>query len=437
MSDVASRREFLRRAALAGAATLGATSVGPLGLGGARQARAEERSPNEKLDLAVIGVGGRGMDNLQGVAGENIVALCDIDAERLSKAAELFPQAAKYTDYRQMLDRQDLDAVVISTPDHTHAIPAAWALKAGRDVYCEKPLAHSVWEVRQLRLLAAEKQAVTQMGTQIHAEDNYRRVVELVQAGAIGPVTRVHVWQGNSIVPGRRVAEGTPPANVDYDLWLGPAPERPFDPSHFHFNWRYWFDFGGGILGDMGCHYVDLPFWALGLTAPESVQARGEKTYQGDNDVPDKLQVDYQFPARGEQPPVQLTWYHGGWIPEGAEAYGKGSAVLFEGEKGRLLADYGTRQVFLDDGSEVLTPPATIPASLGHHREWIEACKTRGPTTCNFDYSGGLAETVLLGNVAYRVGTEKLTWNAAELAMVDCPAAAPLIRREYRAGWSL
>lgn len=207
MSVVHDRREFLRRAAAA-AGTVALST--PTSWSAAAAWAKPARSPNEKLDLGVIGVAGRGADNLAGVSGENIVALCDIDATRLSKAAEQFPHAAKYTDFRQMLDRQDLDAVVISTPDHTHAIPAAMALRAGLDVYCEKPLAHSVWEVRQLRELAAEKGAVTQMGTQIHAEDNYRRVVELIQAGAIGPVRRIHVWQGNSVVPGVRVAEAAP-----------------------------------------------------------------------------------------------------------------------------------------------------------------------------------------------------------------------------------
>ncbi len=432
MSEAIDRRRFLTRALAAGTAVASVNKVTSPWICPARATQ----SPNEKLDVAVVGVGGRGFDNLMGVATENVVALCDIDAERLAAAANKFPQAAKYTDYRQLLDRKDLDAVVVATPDHTHAIPVVWALRAGLDVYCEKPLAHSVWEVRQMRNVAAEHQAITQMGTQIHAEDNYRRVVELIQAGVLGPVTRVHVWQGNGIMPGVRVAEGTPPASVDYDLWLGPAPSRPFHPSHFHFNWRYWFDFGGGVLGDMGCHYIDLPFWALGLRYADTIEAKGEKTYVGDNDVPDKLQVDYHFPARGEQPPVHLTWYHGGYLPPGAENYSKSSAVLFEGPRGRLLADYGSRKLFVE-GEQPAAPPQTIAPSIGHHQEWIAACKTRGTTTCNFDYSGALAETVLLGNVAYRAGQVKLEWNAESLEAINCPAAAAFVRREYRPGWKL
>lgn len=436
MSDpnhVVSRRDFLRRASQAGA---GAWAAGSLAVA-PTWSLAASRSPNERLNLGVVGVAARGHANLMGVASENIVALCDIDAKRLADAAEQFPQAETYADFRRMLDRTDLDGVVVSTPDHTHAIPVVWALKAGLDVYCEKPLAHSVYECRQMREWAARQNAVTQMGTQIHAGDNYRRVVELIQSGAIGPVGRVHVWQGSRVEPGQRVDEGTPPAHVDYDLWTGPAPMRPYHPSHFHFNWRYWFDYGGGILADMGCHYIDLPYWALDLRYAEAVEARGEKTTPGDTDVPDNLQVEYHFPARGEQPPVHLTWYQGAWRPEGAEAFEKGSAVLFEGEQGRLLADYGTLQVFMDDGSTVVTPDPSIPPSIGHHAEWIEACKSRGPTTCNFDYSGALAETVLLGNVSYRTGGKRLEWDAENLRATNCPEAEQFVRREYRDGWTL
>jgi predicted dehydrogenase len=436
MYDSYTRRQFLRQAIAAG------TASGALGLLGApRPTLARPRSPNERLNIGVIGVAAQGAYNLGNVASQNIVALCDIDARRLAAAAEKFPQATQYRDYRKLLDQKDLDAVVIATPDHSHAIPAVWALRRGLDVYCEKPLAHSVWEVRQIRSVAAENKAVTQMGTQIHAGDNYRRAVEIIQAGVIGPVRRVHVWQGNTVQPGRRVSHGTPPDHVDYDLWIGPAPWRPFDESHFHFRWRYWWDFGGGVLADMGCHYIDLPYWALELRYPTAIEAKGEKTYQGDNDVPDKMRVDYYFPARstprGDLPEVHLTWYHGGWMPDGAEVYQKGSAVLFEGDQGRLLADYGTHKLFMNEGESATIPPATIPSSIGHHAEWIEACKTRGPTTCNFDYSGALAETVLLGNVSYRAGQKRIEWDAEKLEAVNCPEAAGFIRREYRQGWSL
>ena len=278
------------------------------------------------------------------------------------------------------------------------------------------------------------------MGTQIHAGDNYRRVVEIVQAGQLGPVSRVHVWMGGGIRPGKRVQRRHAAVDTsNYDLWIGPAPMRPFDPSHFHFNWRYWWDFGGGTLADFGCHYMDLPFWALDLRYPTTVEAKGEKTYDGDNDVPDNMQVDYHFPARGDQPPVHLTWYHGAWKPPGAEQYGKGAAVLFEGRTGRLLADYGTHKLFMNDGTRrrarrrdrFPTRSATGPG-VGRGLQDRAA-----PTTCNFDYSGALAEAVLLGNVSYRAGGKKLAWDAEKLKATNCPEADQFLKREYRAGWTL
>jgi predicted dehydrogenase len=434
MSEHLERREFLRQAMLAGTATLASG-----GLWSPRPALAA-RGPNEKLNLACIGVANKGADNINNLANENIVALCDVDALNLGKMKERFPAARTYVDFRQLLDKEkSLDAVVVSTPDHTHAIPVMWALRRGLDVYCEKPLAHSVYEVRQMRQEAAKQKAVTQMGTQIHAGDNYRRVVEIIKAGQIGPVSRVHVWMGGSIRPGVRVKESSPPSTLDYDAWIGPAPMRPYDPSSCHFNWRFWWDFGGGTLADFGCHYMDLPFWALDLRYPTSVVAKGEKTSKGDNDVPDNMQVDYHFPARGKLPPVHLTWYHGAWRPEGAEVYDKTSAVLFEGAgaSGRLLADYSTRKLFMLDGTEPDAPPQSISNSIGHWAEWAAACKSRGPTTCNFDYSGALAEAVLLGNVSYRAGGEKLDWNAESLVATNCPDAAQYIRREYRKAWTL
>ncbi len=434
MSQHLQRREFLRRAVLAGTTTF---AVGSGALLRPRTALAA-KGPNEKLNLGCIGVANKGGHNIDNLTSENIVALCDVDSVFLGKSSEKFPQARTYNDFRAMLDKEKhLDAVVVSTPDHTHAIPVVWALRRGLDVYCEKPLAHSVYEVRQMREEAARQKAVTQMGTQIHAGDNYRRAVEIVQAGQIGPVSRVHVWLGGSVRPGVRVAQGSPPKTIDYDLWTGPAPMRPFHESHFHFNWRYWWDFGGGSLADFGCHYMDLPFWALDLRYPTSVVAKGEKSYEGDNEVPDNMQVDYQFPARGDQPPVHMTWYHGNWKPEGAEIYGKNSAVLFEGTKGRLLADYGTNKLYMDDDSQPAAPPQSIANSSGHWAEWAEACKSRGPTTCNFDYSGALAEAVLLGNVSYRAGGQKLDWDAERLRATNTSDADAYIRREYRSGWSL
>lgn len=427
-----SRRRFLKQAAALASAPVATSFV-------AAPPVQAVPSPNEKLNIACIGVAAQGQYNLNNVATENIVALCDIDEQRLDKAAERFPKAAKYRDYRKLIDDEKLklDAVVVATPDHTHAIPVVQALMRGLDVYCEKPLAHTVYEVRSMREWAAKQKAVTQMGTQIHAGDNYRRVVEAIQGNVIGAVRRVHVWMTSTVEPGQRVAQGEPPKHVDYDLWLGPAPERPFHPSHFHFRWRSWWDFGGGTLGDFGCHYMDLPFWALQLRYPTTVEAMGRKTYEGDNQTPDTMRVDYQFPARNDAPPVHLTWYHGEAVPEWLGEFGKRSGVLFEGEAGKLLADYGSRKVIMGNGEAVEFPVPSIPNSIGHHQEWIKACKTRGETTCNFDYSGALAESVLLGNVAYRAGQTHLVWDANEFKVTNNTTANDLLHKEYRKGWQL
>lgn len=427
-----SRRDFIQAALAAGTAAGTGLVTRPQPLWAA-----ETRSANEKLNLAVIGVAARGGANLRGVSHENIAVLCDIDDERLKQAAEQFPSARLINDYREIFELPNLDGIVVSTPDHTHAIPVAMALSKKLPVYCEKPLTHSLYEARVLRNLAAEAKVPTQMGNQIHSDlSNYRRVVEMVQAGVIGDVQRVHVWQGGGVRVGQRVKEGMPPAHVHYDLWLGPAPYRPFHESHFHFNWRYWWDFGGGQLGDFGCHYMDLPFWALGLTAPTTVTAKGEKGHDGDNECPQRLKVDYHFPARGSASPVHLTWYHGGWMPGGAEEYKKNSAVLFEGSEGKLIADYGTNRVFLHSGKAAEPVPMTIPDSIGHHREWTHAIRTGDPTGSHFEYAANLTESVHLGNIAYRVG-KTITFDPVNLKCEDCPEAAPMINREYRDGWKL
>ena len=405
--------------------------------------------PGERLNLAVIGVNDRGGENLKGVAHENIVALCDVDEAWSAKAREQFPKAAFYTDYRKMYDKigKEIDAVVVSTPDHSHAMAAALAMSLGKHVYCEKPLTPSVNETRVLRKLAADKKLVTQMGTQIHAGENYRRVVEIVQAGLIGPVKRVHVWNSSKPVGGKKL-DSKPTAKFDVDLWLGPRPieffEAAMNKSSWnlawpHFHWRWWWDFGGGTLADLGCHYIDLPFWALGLTAPTSITATGLKTYTGDNTVPDVMQVDYKFPATKTNPEVHLTWYHGVNGPdlEGDEMYkGFNSAVMFVGENARLIADYNKLQLLPDVFAKSFkAPQKTIPASVGHHKEWCEAIKNGGTTTCHFGYSGLLTETVLLGNVAYRVG-KPIAWDSAKGTTGNADADK-LLGRDYRKGWEL
>ncbi|MBN9521881.1 Gfo/Idh/MocA family oxidoreductase [bacterium] len=410
------------------------------------------RGQNERLNLAVIGVADRGGANLAGVAHENVAVLCDVDPARLGAAKTRFPMAADFVDYRQMFDRASnrFDAVVISTPDHSHCLPAVLAMTRGKHVYCEKPLAYSVAECRLMRKLAVERRLVTQMGTQIHAGDNYRRVVEVVRAGLLGAVTRVHVWLGSKPPAGVRKGPRATP-KLDIDLWAGPATTELFDADHPnsphknasrpwpHFHWRYWWEFGGGQLADFGCHFMDLPAWALNLGLPTRVEATGRKTYEGDNTVPDVMQVDYRFPAVQGRGEVHLTWYHGvpGPALDGSVRHeGFGSGVLFEGDRGKLLADYGKYRVFPEAfARDFVAPPRSVPASIGHHREWTEAVKSNGPTTCNFDYSGRLAEAVLLGNVAYRAG-RPIVWNA-ETGRTDSPDADRYLAREYRRGWEL
>lgn len=398
-------------------------------------------SPNEKLNLAGIGVGGRGGADVMGCASENFVALCDVDERRAAGTFKKFPKAKLYRDFRKMFDEmgKQIDAVVVGTPDHTHALPSLMAMRMGKHCYCEKPLAHTVQEVRTMIETAKKNKVATQMGTQIHAGDNYRRVVELVQCGAIGPVAEVHVWCSVAYGGGDRSKETPPvPAGLDWDLWLGPAPYRPYHPDYVPGKWRSWWDFGCGGLGDFGCHYMDLPYWALKLRHPTTIEAEGppvhpERTSPG-------LTIRYQFPARGDLPAVKMTWYDGGkrppFLAERKIPDWK-SAVLFVGTKGMLVADYGQRKLLPEPQyADFKAPAKSIPDSIGHHAEWIRACKTGSPTTCNFDYSGVLAETVLLGNVAYRVG-KKLQWDAAQLKAVGCPEADKYIRKAYRKGWEI
>jgi len=446
MADLhSSRREFLKQALLAGTAVAGP----PLLKTGSRAAAPKRR---EKLNLAVIGVAGRGRANLKAVSGENIVALCDIDRQHLAVAAKKVPAAKTYENFRDVFDRhKDLDGVVVSTPDFMHVFPVVEALRRKLAVYCEKPLTHSIHEARLISRLTEKTKAVTQMGNQIHnhPSQNYRRAVEIIQAGVIGPVHRVHVWQGggidwrNGVKRGRRVEKASPPQHVNYDLWIGPAPYRPYDPSHFHFNWRYWWDFGGGQLADFVCHYMDVPYWALKLKSPKTVVAVGKKGHDGDNDCPHFMKVDYFHEARGSLPAVHVTWYHGGWKPKGAEVYKKNSAVLFEGTDGRLLVDYTTRKLFLQAGKKAGPVKPTIPDSNGHHREWLEAVRAGNPeTTCNFRYGALITECGHLGNLSYRLGQKKFDWNAGNmkpvgLSKAETAAAEKIIHREYRAGWSL
>ena len=424
------RRDFFRASAAIGVATLAAPAL------------LHAKSPNAKLDVAIVGPCGRGEAQLEAAgAMENVVAVCDIDDNNLAAVARRYPKAKAYVDFRKMLDEmhKSIDAVMVSTPDHTHAPAAAMAMRLGKHCYCEKPLAHSVYETRVLAQIAKEKKLVTQMGTQIHAEDNYRRVVELLHAGAIGPVSEVLVWCGKPWGDGTRPKETPPvPKNIHWDQWIGPAPFRPYHPCYLPANWRRWWDFGNGTLGDMACHIMDLAFWGLKLRHPSTIEAEGPAV--STEGCPGKLTVRYEYPVRGDMPPVKLTWYDGDnppAFPAGYDIPNGGFGILFIGKDGMLRADYGARTLYPQEKFKGFkAPAATIPNSIGHHKEFFEACKTGGPTTCNFDYSGALTEAVLLGTVAYRV-CKKLAWDPVSLKATNCPEADRYLRPHYRKGWIL
>ncbi|MBL69434.1 MAG: oxidoreductase [Verrucomicrobiales bacterium] len=397
------------------------------------------RAANNKLSIGVVGVAGRGGRNLNGVSEENITALCDVDTTRLAAAKKGHPGAATYTDWRKMLERKDLDAVVCSTPDHTHAVIGVNAMKAGHHLYCEKPLTHTVSEARAMAETAAKHKRVTQMGTQIHAGENYRRVVEAVQSGLIGPVKEVHVWANAVYGNVGLSAPSAPPENLDYDLWLGPLPYRPFRKEYAPFHWRHFWAFGGGTLADFWCHFSDLTFWALDLKYPDTVHCHQGEVRPERATV--QMRVKYEYPARGKKPPVTLHWYQGGDKPDfltDEQRKKWKSGVMFFGDKGQLFSNYGSHQVMLADAAAEVKPPKPyIPKSIGHHAEWIKACKEGGATTCHFGYAGPLTESALLGIVSHRVGNKKLEWDAKQLKATNCPEADQFIHHKYRKGWSL
>jgi predicted dehydrogenase len=424
------RRDFLRVSA--------ATAVAG-GVFSQLEARAST-SANAKLNIACIGTANRAAANIQGVQDENIVALCDVDKVYLDRCLSRFPDARGYADYREMIDTEadNIDALVVSTADHNHAPATIRAIRKGKHVYCEKPLTHTVEESRIVAEAAKQYGVATQLGTQIHAGENYRRVVEIIQAGAIGEVREVHVWVGKGWGGGERPQKADdPPETLSWDLWLGPAPVRPFAAGRYHpAQWRRWWDFGQGTLGDMACHHMDLSFWALKLRHPIRCRAEGPPVHA--ETCPTGLTVHYDFPERDGLPPLQLTWYDGDRIPK--EIHGQrvpGDGTMFVGSEGMMYANYGQYRLFPTEKFAGFKPPEpTIPRSIGHHAEWIKACKEGTPTTCNFDYSGALTEAVLLGNVAYRTG-EALEWDAESLTATNCPEASKYISKQYREGWEV
>ena len=439
MSLPFSRRKFLRSAGVAA------------GFGGlALPAFAASRSPNEKLHIAVIGVGGmRGGAHLDAVARENVVALCDVDARILAAAAGRFPKAKTFADFRRLLDRmhRQIDAVVISTPDHTHAPAGMMAMRLGKHCYCEKPLAHSVYEARQMAIVARDKKLATQLGTQIHAGANYRRAVELVQSGAIGQVAEVHVWLGANFngpatptnMSQPDVPKDTPPVPPALDLGplagTGCLPALPSDICTGQLAQLV------GLRQRHARRFL-LPFLRpgfLGAGAPPSYERGSHGTSTPGKRRPlDDRQT--RIPGAGSVPPVTLNWYNGGaypaWLKQRNVPLWQ-SGVLFVGTSGMLLADYGRRELLPRAKFAGFKPPhPTIPDSIGHHEEWLVACRTGSPTTCNFSYGDALTEAALLCNVALRIG-KKLIWNAESLTAADCPEAQQYIHPTYRKGWLL
>ncbi len=437
MSGRITRREMIGASALVGTGFW----VGGCSSGG------RTRSPNEKLNVACIGVGGRGASNVDGMAGENLVALCDVDEKRAAAAYKKYPNPRKFRDFRKMLDEMDkqIDAVVVSTPDHTHFHPAVRSMQMGKHLYCEKPMAHSVWEIRTMTRLARRKNLATQLGTQHHGGDNIRRIVELVRSGAIGEVREIYAWEaGDRGMPEIPTEFPPVPEHLDWDLWLGPAAFRPYHPAYCPYLWRFWWDFGTGETGNMGCHILDFAYWALDLKYPVRVEASGPPVHPQTS--PKSMKVRFEFPARGDRPPVALHWSHEKegpailkerGLPPGDSSYLGKFHSLFVGSKGMLLCAYGKHKLHPEaQFAGFQYPPDTIPKSPGFYQEWIDACKGGQPATSTFDYSGPLAETVVLGNVAYRFG-EPFEWDAEGLKAKGKPQADALLRPPFRKGWEV
>jgi len=441
-----------RRDLLAASAAAAFTIVPASVLGGPRAA-----APSEKLNIAGIGVGGMGAANLSQLESQNIVALCDVDHQYAAGTFKKYPQAKVWKDYRQMLEKQkEIDAVVIATPDHTHAVIATFAMRAGKHVYCQKPLTHDVYESRVLANVAKETGVATQMGIQGHSGDGCRLICEWIWDGAIGEIREVDAWCNLSYYPwghaywsskwgaARPADAPTVPSTLDWDLWIGPAPMRPYHPAYHPLVWRCWWDFGSGMMGDRGAHTLDPVFWALKLTAPTSIEA----TSMGMNDQTHPLSsvVSFQFPARGSLPPVKLTWFEGTRAPRPEELpddrqMGDGEGgVIFKGSKGKLMCGtYGNSPRLIPASlmQAYRRPAPTLPrVKDSHEMDWVRACKCQGTAGANFGYSGPLTEICQLGNVAQRVDG-RILWDAQTVKVTNNAKANEFVRKTYRAGWSL
>ena len=443
------RRQFLRTAAVLGAFSLAPGSI--LRLNGAL-------SPNDKLNIACIGVGGRGHADIQQLAGQNIVALCDVDGKQAARTFAEFPQAKPFRDFRRMFDamEKDFDAVLVATPDHTHAVAIMRALKADKHVYAEKPLAHTIHEIRAITAEASRRKVVTQLGNQGHSTDSIRSFSEWIQAGAIGNVREVHAFCANSysrIADLNRLQEKhTPPDTLDWNQWLGPTKLRPYHPMFLPGRWRGWSQFGTGIIGDWTCHVIDPVFWALDLGAPLSIEAQvfDYDPLKHFETFPRQTIVRYEFAAKGPRPAVKLTWYDGAQRPPKPKEMGPdqtlpGIGALVVGDKGKIVYGShgagGLRLIPEERNSDYRSqrPPKTIPRVPGdnHHLDWVQACKEGRPAGSHFGYGGALTEIALLGVIAIRFAGHKLIWDGVKGQFASPAAANQLLTKPYREGWGV
>ena len=433
-----SRRKFIKSA-----------SIGTLGF---QVVPSRVFGANERVALAGIGAGGKGSSDIAGArdAGAEVVGLCDVDAGRLNQAVKKYPGSKGYTDYRKLFDElgKSIDAVTVSTPDHMHFHAALRAVQMGKHTYVQKPLTHSIWEARKLANEARKAKVVTQMGNQAHAGEPIRRAVELIRSGVIGKVKEVHAWTNRPIWPQgleKKLTAQEVPKNMDWDLWIGPAPMRPYNSGYAPFKWRGWWDFGTGALGDMGCHIMDMPFWALDLKYPTSVEAK-----QNGNSLecgPNKSIVTYTFPEGKYNHKMPFVWYDGGYMPE--ESVFEGTIVnsqnakkfdlIIIGEKGKFLFNRNsTKWKTSPEGLlDNVNPEKTIPRVKNEDQEWVDAIRGVGSEPLSgFTYSGPFTETVLLGNLAVRLG-KRIAWDGINLKATNAPEAEELIKRPYRKGWEV
>lgn len=440
------RREFLATSTLAAAA--------PLVLPAGKVFGAD--APSNKLNIALIGAYGRGREFWDKLATQNVVAVCDVNEKHLALAGEKFPAARHYVDWRECLDHQGLDAVIICTLDHTHAMIALWAMNRNLHVYLEKPMAVSVEEARLVRAAYLQKKdkLATQVGTQFHANPNFNRVRELIHDGVIGELEEACAWNDRQFRrKGYPVAQGEPPPELHYDLWLGPAPFHPYSPAYFAgkvgancLEWNMYWDFGTGQVGDMGSHTMDLIWNAIEAGAPVSAEAKGDPF--NPDVIPVELAAHFQHPANSWRTDIKVSWYQGGAMPESPSKWADLKQIrrgaMFTGSQGYLICDFTDRLIIPISSRSDFTyykrreAKDVLPSMRGFMEEWFNACKdpTRNKTSCNFDYNGQMIEQQLLGLVAYRTGA-RIEYDSIAGKVTNSERANQFLRRQYRDGWKL